>query len=115
MKKQNKTSTNSEKPSKIPRVYKEVEYADFIDFIKQGLWRNNKLLAEICSVNEDTINEWKKRPDAIAARKLSLADSLTSFKIKGDVEKRLKEQGMEFDADKVEAKLIIEMTNINDV
>lgn len=87
----------SDNPSKIPQVYKELEYADFIDFIKQGLWRNNKLLAEICSVNEDTINEWKKRPDAIAARKLSLKDTLKTFKIKGDVEKRLKEQGMNFD------------------
>lgn len=93
-------------PSKLPRVYKEVEYADFIDFIKQGLWKNNKLLAEICTVNEDTINEWKKRPDAIAARRLSLKDTLRSFKVKGDVEKRLKEQGMEFDNQSVNINIV---------
>lgn len=105
----------SDNPSTLPQVYKEVEYADFINFIKQGLWKNNKLLAEVCSVNEDTINEWKKRPDAIAARKLSLADSLKTFKNRGDVEKRLNEIGMQFDPDKVEAKLIVEVSNLNDV
>ena len=107
-----KKSDNSVTPS---RVYKEQEFADFIDFIKQGLWRNNKLLAEICSVDEDTISAWKKKPEAIAARKLSLADTLRTFKNRGDVEKRLKEQGMEFDPDKVEAKVTIEVSNLNDV
>lgn len=99
-------ANKSDNPSTTPRVYKELEYADFIDFIKQGLWRNNKLLAEICSVNEDTINEWKKRPDAIAARKLSLKDTLKTFKNRGDVEKRLKEQGMEFDNQTVNLNIV---------
>lgn len=97
----------SDKSANVPRVYKEVEFADFIDFIKQGLWRNGKLLSELCSVDEDTITAWKKQPEAIAARKLSLGDTLKTFKNRGDVEKRLKEQGMEFDPDKVEAKVEI--------
>jgi hypothetical protein len=105
----------SDNPTKVPRVYKEVEYADFINFISQGLWRNNKLLARICSVDEDTINEWKKRPDAIAARKESLQDSLRKWKRVGKVEDQLKEQEMEFDPEKTEAKITIEVSNINDV
>lgn len=104
----------SDNPSKIPRVYKELEYADFIDFIKQGLWRNNKLLAEICSVNEDTINEWKKRPEAIAARKLSLGDALRTFKNRGDIEKRLKEQGMEFDVQPLQINIINQLKRDKD-
>lgn len=87
----------SDKSGNVPRVYKEIEFADFIDFIKQGLWRNGKLLSELCSVDEDTITAWKKQPEAIAARKLSLKDTLKTFKVRGDVEKRLKEQGMDFD------------------
>lgn len=97
----------SDKSANVPRVYKEIEFADFIDFIKQGLWRNGKLLSELCSVDEDTITAWKKQPEAIAARKLSMTDTLKTFKNRGDVEKRLKEQGMEFDPDKVEAKVEI--------
>lgn len=105
----------SDKSANVPRVYKEVEFADFIDFIKQGLWRNGKLLSELCSVDEDTITAWKKQPEAIAARKLSMSDTLKTFKNRGDVEKRLKEQGMEFDPDKQEVKVKIEITNLSDV
>ncbi len=108
----NEKSDNSDK---VPQVYKEIEFADFIDFIKQGLWRNGKLLSELCSVDEDTITAWKKQPEAIAARKLSMSDTLKTFKNRGDVEKRLKEQGMEFDPDKQEVKVKIEITNLSDV
>lgn len=108
-------ANKSDNSATTPRVYKETEFADFIDFIKQGLWRNGKLLSELCSVDEDTITAWKKQPAAIAARKLSMTDTLKTFKNRGDVEKRLKEQGMEFDPDKVEAKVIIEVSNLNDV
>lgn len=105
----------ADKADSRPLVYKEQEFADFLSLVQQGLWRNNKLLAEVCSVEEETIAKWKKMPEVVNARRVALADTLTTFKNRGDVEKRLKEQGMEFDPDKVEAKLLIEMTNINDV
>jgi len=46
-------------------------------------------------------------PEVVRARRAALAETLRTFKNRGDVEKRLKEQGMEFDPDKVEAKVEI--------
>lgn len=97
----------ADKADSTPQVYKEQEYADFLSLVQQGLWKNNKLLAEVCSVEEETIAKWKKMPEVVKARRIALADTLRTFKNRGDVEKRLKEQGMEFDPDKVEAKVEI--------
>lgn len=93
-------------PSAEPLVLKEFEYSVFLDFVKQGLWKNNKLLSELCSVSDDTIIEWKKRKEAIEARRIALADTLKAFKNRGDVEKRLKEQGMEFDNQTVNLNIV---------
>ena len=105
----------TDKADSRPQVYKEQEFADFLSLVQQGLWRNNKLLADVCSVEEETIAKWKKMPEVVKARRIALAETLRTFKNRGDVEKRLKEQGMEFDPDKVEAKVKIEITNLNDV
>lgn len=102
-------------PTAEPQVLKEFEYSVFIDFVQQGLWKNNKLLSELCSVSDDTIIEWKKRKEAIKARQESLKDALKTFKRNGDVEKRLKEQGMTFDPDKLDVSMKVEVKGLEDL
>lgn len=81
-------------PTVPPQVLKSDDFIFFIECIKDGLWQNNTYLAELCSVSRETIGIWKKTPQAIQARKKASKELRRSFKGKGDIEKRLKEAGL---------------------
>ncbi len=91
----------------IPQVQKVQEFTTFMDLVKRGLWKNTSYIAELCFVDRDTIAEWKKRPEVIAAHVERSKKELDKWDRIGKVEDRLKEQGMEFDPDRVEAKVEI--------
>lgn len=91
-------------------VKKKDDYLFFIDMVKDGLWRNSKYMAEICSVDDNTIAKWKKTEMAIAARKEACKDLLRDMKRRGAVDLKLKEGGVEIEqeAEKHEIRVIIE-------
>lgn len=97
------------------QVYKEAEYAVFIAFVAEGLWKNNRFLAEICGVNEETIAEWKKRSEVVALRQKSVQEDLKRWKRTADAEKRLKEQGMDFDAEKLDVSMKIIVKGLENI
>lgn len=105
----------SEVSDKEPQVQKEEEYSVFLGLVGRGLWKNNKFVADLVGVDEDTIIIWKKRQEVQKLRQESVRGDLERWKRSSDPEKRLKEQGMEFDPDKVEARVTIEVSNLNDV
>ncbi len=89
-------------PEQDPQVLKEHEYSVFLGMIEQGLWKNNRFIAEVVGVNEETIAEWKKRSEVKALRQQAINDDLKRWKRTADAEKRLKEQGMDFDPDRLD-------------
>lgn len=97
----------SDLSDKQPLVLKEEEYSVFLGLVSRGLWRNNKFIADVIGVNEETIAAWKQREEVKKLRQQSISGDLERWKRSSDPEKRLKEQGMEFDPDKVEAKVEI--------
>lgn len=108
-------SPNSEKKPQEKEIYKLGEYAVFCDLIEQGLWKNNRFLAEVVGVNEDTIADWKKREAIQKLRQKSISDDLKRWKRTADAEKRLKEQGMDFDAEKLDVSMRIEVSGLEDL
>lgn len=97
----------------VPQVQKVQEFATFMDLVRRGLWKNGSFIAELCSVDRDTIAEWKKRPEVIAAHSERTKKELDRWDRMGKVEDRLKEQGMEFDAEKTETKIIFEVNDLD--
>lgn len=93
---------NSQKLEQDPQVYKEEEYAVFLGLIADGLWKNNRFLAEVCGVNEETIADWKKRQEVQVFRRKAIGETLKKWKRTADAEKLLKEQGMDFDPDRLD-------------
>lgn len=77
------------------KIYKEEEYDTMIEMIKAGMWRNVNLVNAL-HVDEQTILKWKKRPEVIEAHKQTFIKFL---KKREDVEKILKEIGMETEPD----------------
>lgn len=97
--------------SAVPdQVLKKQEFLFFIDNVKDGLWKNNTYLAELCDVDRDTIAEWKKTPQAIAARREANKDLRRAFKGRGDMDKRMKEAGFEIEPEEsnLNIKVIVE-------
>jgi hypothetical protein len=97
--------TNTQKPQPEPQVYKEYEYGIFLGFVADGLWRNNRFMAEVIGVGEDTIADWKKRDEVKRLRQEAISGDLKKWKRTADAERRLTEQGMDFDAEKVDVKM----------
>jgi hypothetical protein len=75
------------------------------------LWKNNRFIADVVGVDEDTIASWKKRQEVVKLRQQSINDDLKKWKRTADAEKRLVEQGMDFDPPKSELKI----TGLNEV
>jgi len=98
-----------------PQVVKKQDFETFIGFVEQGLWKNNKFIASLVGVEEETISAWKKQPRAVVARQQATKNTLTSWKAKGDPEKRLKEQGMEFESDKLDVSMKIEVKGLENI
>lgn len=90
-----------------PEVQKTEEYSVFLGLVARGLWKNNQFIADVVGVDDETIATWKKRSEVKKLRQQSISGDLERWKRSSDPEKRLKEQGMEFDPDKVEAKVEI--------
>jgi len=90
-----------------PEVQKTEEYSVFLGLVARGLWKNNKFIADVVGVDDETIATWKLREEVKKIRQQSIGGDLERWKRSSDPEKRLKEQGMEFDPDKVEAKVEI--------
>lgn len=90
-----------------PQVQKEEEYSVFLGLVSRGLWKNNTFIADVVGVDDNTIATWKKRKEVKKLRRQSISGDLDRWKRSSDPEKRLKEQGMEFDPDRVEAKVEI--------
>lgn len=91
--------------SNTHQVYKEEEFTLMCEFIAAGLWRTTNL-SRACNVERETIERWKKMPDAQKAYRKAVKDILAKRKIKGDPEKMMKELNMEVDADEVNVRLI---------
>lgn len=94
MRAQNKDSSL---PAVPDHVLKKQEFLFFIENVKDGLWKNNTYLAELCDVDRDTIAEWKKTPQAILARRKANKELRRAFKGRGDIDKRMKEAGFEIE------------------
>lgn len=97
----------SDLSDKEPLVLKEEEYSVFLGLVSRGLWKNNVFIADLVGVNQETIASWKVRKEVVKLRQQSVSGDLDRWKRSSDPEKRLKEQGMEFDPDRVEAKVEI--------
>lgn len=81
------------KVEKLPQVYKEEELKMMIELVEAGLWKNSNL-ARILNVVDETIADWKKRPEVLTVyRKVVLQTARKRM----DVEKRLRELAVESD------------------
>lgn len=95
------------KPADEPQVYKEEDYAYFIECVKDGLWNNNTYLAELCGVERETIAKWKKTKPVVEARRQYSNDLRKEFKTDGTIEKKMKEAGMEVESEQTQVASII--------
>lgn len=100
---------------KEPLVLKENEYSVFLGLVARGLWKNNVFISDLVGVEEETIALWKKRNEVKALRQQSVNEDLGRWKRSSDPEKRLREQGMQFDPDKVEARVLIEVKGLENL
>ena len=98
-----------------PLVLKEEEYLVFLGLVGRGLWKNNVFIADLIQVNEETIASWKKRKEVIELRQVSVRGDLERWKRSSDPEKRLKEQGMEFETDKLNVSMKIEVKGLENI
>lgn len=86
-----------------PQVIKVQEYQCLLDMVSQGVWRNNKAIANIVGIDEDTLTAWKKTEPIINARQKYINTKLLpDFIKKGDVKDRLKEAGFDLAPDKLD-------------
>lgn len=96
----NKKTENLERE---PQVYKEREYQCLLDMVSQGAWRNNRAIASIVGVDENTLAKWKETEPIINARQKYINTKLLpDFIKKGDVKDRLKEAGFDLAPDKLD-------------
>jgi len=93
--------------AKEPQVKKIDDYQFFIECVEDGFWQNSTYLAELCSVDRDTISAWKKTKDAKEARKKASKELRRAFKGRGDMDKRLFEAGFDVTPTKVEITHVI--------
>lgn len=98
-----------------PQVYKEDEYSVFCGLVADGLWKNNKFLAEICGVDDETIGEWKKRDEVKSLRRKAVGETLKKWKRVADPEKQLKEQGMVIDPEKLDVSMEITVKGLEEL
>lgn len=93
-----------------PQVLKKEDYLFFVECVLDGMWSNNTYLAELCGVDRNTIADWKKTDPVMKARKEASRDLIKKFKKDGDLEKRLREAGMEVEPEtqRSEVRVIIE-------
>lgn len=105
-----KSSESANIPQVPDWVIKKQDYLFFIDCVRDGLWNNNSYLAELCSVDRDTIASWKKTEQVIQARKEASKEIRKAIRNRGDVKDRMKEAGMVIEPEKLEVglKVIIE-------
>ena len=96
-------------PTAPDRVLKEDDFKFFIECVEDGLWQNNTYMAELCSVSRETIGIWKRTPQAIEARKRASKDLRRALKGKGDIEKRMKEAGMDVSPTVTEVHHVIQI------
>ena len=93
--------------AKEPQVLKIGDYQFFIECVEDGFWQNSTYLAELCSVDRDTIGAWKKTKEAKEARKKASRELRRAFKGRGDMDKRLFEAGFDVTPTKVEVTHVI--------
>ena len=85
-----------------PQVKKVDDFKFFIECVEDGFWQNSTYLAQLCSVDRDTISAWKKTKKAKEARKKASKELRRAFKGRGDIEKRLSEAGFDVKPTKVQ-------------
>ncbi len=105
----------STKTAPLTQVHKEYEYSIFLGLVSEGAWKNDSYLARVCNVDRDTIAKWKLQPEVIKINQELNKNLLSRWKRIGKVEDLLKEQDMQFDPDKTETKITIEISNLDDV
>lgn len=81
----------SEDIPSYPPVRKVVELKAMIEMVESGLWQTGNLVKAL-HVNEDTIVEWKKRPEVQEAHRLAI---MKWVKKRKDAEIALREMGMD--------------------
>lgn len=91
----------SQKLPSLPRVNKEGEFALMCELIELGLWRTSNL-ARACNVARETIDDWKKRPEAQKAYQKAVKDIISKRKKIGDPEKIMKELNLDVDRTEVD-------------
>lgn len=79
-------------------VYKSAEYVLMCEFIEDGLWRETNLSRAV-GVSRNTIRKWKAYPKAQKAYRKAIKEVMKKRKKTGDVEKQMKELGLEVDND----------------
>ena len=98
-----------------PQVQKMEEFNYFLTCISNGMWKGNTKLAELCSVDANTIALWKKRPEVIKLHQEAFTSELARWKKTGRTEDRLKEMGMDFEPEKTESVVRFYVTDFDDV
>lgn len=94
-------SESPQNPSNRPQVYKEAEFTLMCEFIQAGLWRTTNL-ARVCNVSRETIDDWKKRPEAQEAYQKAAREIVNKRKKVGDPEKIMKEMALEVDVNQLD-------------
>lgn len=95
------------------QVQKEAEYDQLLEYVAAGAWKNNTWLASVLGVDDDTVADWKKTIPVVKARQLAVKGLLKDFTRRGDVKDRLKENGMDFDAEKLDVSMKIEVLGLD--
>ncbi len=98
-------SDNSEK---TPGIYKEEEFELFLRFVRLGMWRGVNL-SRACSIDEDTVTAWKKRPETKKAYREAVEKVIKKRSNISDPEKLMKELNLEVDNDALDMSLIVKL------
>ncbi len=109
------TKKKPTKPAEDPQVYKEHEYGVFLSLIAGGLWKNNSFIADVCGLDRETVAKWKNRDEVKKLRQESVKKDLVKWKNRSDPEQRLKEQGMDFEAEKLDVTMSIEVKGLENL
>lgn len=104
-----KSTKNIDNIDQEPQVYKEYEYKLLIEYVSCGAWKNNKWLASVLGINEETVSTWKKTEPVIRARQKAVSGLLKDFTGRADVMARLAETGFKVETPKSEEEIVVKI------
>lgn len=98
----------SDQSDTLPEIIKEEEFELFLRFIRLGMWRGTNL-AKACSINQDTVTAWKKRPETKKAYREAVERVIKKRSNITDPEKLMKELDLEVDKDVIDMALVVKI------